>query len=139
VLNGVSGLHYGVVPIPVPNARAVDVSPLGGETWTVPNTGNQAHERLAAKVVQCLNSNKNQLLLGKKRQVVPTKVALLPQFVKANPALAAFATVVKTARARTGELGVNWPKAATKIYTGEQCALTGQGAPEKCLAQAQSG
>ncbi len=139
VLNGVSGLHYGVVPVPVPNAGGVPVAPLGGETWTVPNTGNKAHEQLAAKVVQCLNSDKNQLLLGKKRQVVPTKLALLPVFVKANPSMAAFATVVKTARARTGELGANWPKAATKIYTGEQCALTGQGTPQSCLAQAQSG
>ncbi len=139
VLNGVSGLHYGVVPVPVPNAGGVPVAPLGGETWTVPNTGNKAHEQLAAKVVQCLNSDKNQLLLGKKRQVVPTKLALLPAFVKANPSMAAFATVVKTARARTGELGANWPKAATKIYTGEQCALTGQGTPQSCLAQAQSG
>jgi multiple sugar transport system substrate-binding protein len=139
VLNGVAGLHYGVVPIPVPKAGGVPVAPLGGETWTVPNTGNKSHEQLAAKVVQCLNSNKNQLLLGKKRQVVPTKLALLPQFVRANPALKAFSTVVRTARARTGELGADWPKAATKIYTAEQCALTGQGTPEKCLAQAQSG
>jgi len=139
VLNGVSGLHYGVVPIPVPKAGEPTVSPLGGETWTVPNTGNKIKEQLAAKVVQCINSNNNQLVLGKKRQVVPTKLALLPQFVKANPAMAAFATVVKTARARTGELGVNWPKAATKIYTAEQCALTGQGTPQSCLAQAQSG
>ncbi|MFL5955725.1 MAG: extracellular solute-binding protein [Gaiellaceae bacterium] len=139
VLNSITSLHYGVVPIPVPRAGGVPVAPLGGETWTVPNTGKTAQEQLAAKVVQCLNSDKNQLLLGKKRQVVPTKLALLPQFVRANPALKAFSTVVKTARARTGELGANWPKAATKIYTAEQCALTGQGTPEKCLAQAQNG
>jgi multiple sugar transport system substrate-binding protein len=139
VLNGIASLHYGVVPIPVPKAGGVPIAPLGGETWTVPNTGNKAHEQLAAKVVQCLNSDKNQLLLGKKRQVVPTKLALLPKFVRANPGMKAFSTVVKTARARTGELGANWPKAATKIYTAEQCALTGQGTPEKCLAQAQSG
>jgi len=139
VLNDVTSLHYGVVPIPVPTAGNVPVAPLGGETWTVPNTGNKAHELLAAKVVQCLNSDKNQLLLGKKRQVVPTKLKLLPKFVQANPAMKAFSTVVRTARARTGELGANWPKAATKIYTGEQCALTGQGTAEKCLAQAQSG
>ena len=139
VLNGVTSLHYGVVPIPVPKAGSVPVAPLGGETWTVPNTGNKDHEQLAAKVVQCLNSNRNQLLLGKERQVVPTKLALLPTFVRANPAMKAFSVVVKTARARTGELGANWPKAATKIYTAEQCALTGQGTPEKCLAQAQSG
>jgi multiple sugar transport system substrate-binding protein len=139
VLNAVTSLHYGVVPIPVPAAGDVPVAPLGGETWTVPNTGNKAHEQLAAKVVQCINSDKNQLLLGKKRQVVPTKLQLLPKFVQANPAMKAFSTVVRTARARTGELGANWPKAATKIYTGEQCALTGQGTAEKCLAQAQSG
>ena len=139
VLNAISSLHYGVVPIPVPKAGGVPVAPLGGETWTVPNTGNTAHERLAAKVVKCLNSDKNQLLLGKKRQVVPTKLALLPKFVRANPGMKAFSTVVKTARARTGELGASWPKAATKIYTAEQCALTGQGTPEKCLAQAQTG
>jgi multiple sugar transport system substrate-binding protein len=139
VLNGIASLHYGVVPIPVPKAGGVPVAPLGGETWTVPNTGNKGHEQLAAKVVQCLNSDKNQLLLGKKRQVVPTKLALLPKFVRANPAMKAFSTVVRTARARTGELGPDWPKAATKIYTAEQCALTGQGTPEKCLAQAQSG
>jgi len=139
VLNAVAGLHYGVVPIPVPKAGSAVVSPLGGETWTAPNTGKGAQEQLAAKVVQCLNSDKNQLLLGKKRQVVPTKLSLLPQFVRANPALKAFSTVVRTARARTGELGANWPKAATKIYTAEQCALTGQGTPEKCLAQAQNG
>jgi multiple sugar transport system substrate-binding protein len=66
-------------------------------------------------------------------------VKLLPQFVRANPAMKAFSTVVRTARARTGALGANWPKAATKIYTGEQCALTGQGTPEQCLAQAQNG
>jgi multiple sugar transport system substrate-binding protein len=139
VLNGVASLHYGVVPIPVPKAGAVPIAPLGGETWTVPDTGNSANERLAAKVVQCLNSDKNQLLLGKKRQVVPTKLALLPRFVRANPAMKAFSTVVKTARARTGQLGANWPAAATKIYTAEQCALTGQGTPQKCLADAQSG
>ena len=113
--------------------------PAPRETWTVPNTGNKAHERLAAKVVSCLNSNKNQLLMGKQRQVVPTKLALQPAFVRANPAMQAFSTVVKTARSRTGQLGADWPKAATKIFTGEQCALTNEGTPEKCLAQAQSG
>jgi multiple sugar transport system substrate-binding protein len=139
VLNSVTSLHYGVVPIPVPKAGGVPVAPLGGETWTVPNTGNKAHQQLAAKVVECLNSNKNQLLMGKQRQVVPTKLALQPAFVRANPAMKAFSTVVKTARSRTGQLGADWPKAATKIFTGEQCALTNQGTPEKCLAQAQSG
>ena len=139
VLNALTSLHYGVVPIPVPRSGMPPVAPLGGETWTVPNTGNTAKEQAAAKIVKCLNSDTNQLLLGKKRQVVPTKLALLPRFVAANPSMKAFSTVVRTARSRTGELGSSWPKAATKIYTAEQCALTGQGTPQKCLAQAQNG
>ena len=37
------------------------------------------------------------------------------------------------ARARTGELGAEWPKAATKIYTAEQAALTGRPTrPRRC-------
>jgi multiple sugar transport system substrate-binding protein len=51
----------------------------------------------------------------------------------------AFSQVVETARARTGELGADWPKAATKIYTGIQSALTGGAAPMAALQQAQNG
>jgi len=51
----------------------------------------------------------------------------------------AFATVVQTARARTGELGADWPKAATKIYTAVQTALTGGAPPASALQQAQNG
>ncbi len=36
VLNAAKNLHYGVVPTPAPHAGATVVSPLGGETWTVP-------------------------------------------------------------------------------------------------------
>src|SRR3954452_7475391 len=139
VLNAAKNLHYGVVPTPAPHAGATVVSPLGGETWTVPQTGDKAREQAAAKIVQCLNSNQNQMLLGKERQTVPTKTSLQDQFVAQNPSMKAFSQVVETARARTGELGADWPKAATKIYTGIQSALTGGAAPMAALQQAQNG
>ena len=44
VLNDDKSLHYDVVPIPAPKAGATVVSPLGGETWTVPQTGNKARQ-----------------------------------------------------------------------------------------------
>ena len=53
--------------------------------------------------------------------------------------MAAFTDQIPTARARTGELGADWPKAATKIYTAFQAALTGQAAPAKALEKAQNG
>jgi len=139
VLNAAKNLHYGVVPTPAPQAGATVVSPLGGETWTVPQTGDKARQQAAAKIVQCLNSDQNQMLLGKERQTVPTKLSLQDQFVTQNPSMKAFSQVVETARARTGELGADWPKAATKIYTGIQSALTGGAAPMAALQQAQNG
>src|SRR3954466_5373822 len=139
VLNAAKNLHYAVVPTPAPQAGKTVVSPLGGETWTIPQTGDKAREQAAAKIVQCLNSDQNQLLLGKERQTVPTKLSLQDQFVTQNPSMKAFSQVVETARARTGELGADWPKAATKIYTGIQSALTGGAAPMAALQQAQNG
>jgi multiple sugar transport system substrate-binding protein len=139
VLNADKSLHYDVVPTPAPQAGKTVVSPLGGETWTLPQTGDKARQQAAAKIVQCLNSDQNQLLLGKERQTVPTKLALQDQFVSQNPSMKAFSQVVETARARTGELGADWPKAATKIYTGIQSALTGGAAPMAALQQAQNG
>ena len=139
VLNADKALHYDVVPTPVPRAGMTGVAPLGGETWTIPQTGDKDRQAKAAKIVQCLNSDDNQLALGKERQTVPTKTALMDKFVADNPSMKAFATVVQTARARTGELGADWPKAATKIYTGVQTALTGGAPPAEALRQAQNG
>ena len=139
VLNEVKSLHYQVVPVPAPKAGATVVSPLGGETWTVPQTGDKARQAKAAKIVACLNSDANQMALAKERQTVPTKAALQSKFVAEAPSMKTFSALVQDARARTGELGADWPKAATKIYTAEQAALTGQAAPAKALEQAQNG
>jgi multiple sugar transport system substrate-binding protein len=139
VLDAEKSLHYEVAPTPAPNAGDPVVSPLGGETWTVPQTGSKARQQKAAKIVECLNSDANQLRQARERQTVPTKTALLDQFVAEQPSMEAFSELVKTARARTGELGADWPKAATKIYTAEQAALTGEAPPQKALEQAQNG
>jgi multiple sugar transport system substrate-binding protein len=132
-------LKYEVVKIPAPAAGKPVVAPLGGETWTVPQTGNKDKQAKAAKVVACLNSDDSQLGLAKDTQTIPTKTALLATFSSSNPNMAGFVEQIPTARARTGELGADWPKAATKIYTAFQSALTGQAAPAKALEQAQNG
>ena len=139
ILNADTSLHYDVVPIPSPQAGGTAVAPLGGETWTVPNTGDKARQQKAAKIVGCLNSDANELLLAKERQTVPTKTALQSAFVADQPAMKTFSELVANARARTGELGADWPKAATKIYTGVQSALAGGKPPLAALQQAQNG
>jgi multiple sugar transport system substrate-binding protein len=139
VLDKAPELKYGVVPIPVPQPGATEVAPLGGETWTIPQTGDRGRQAKAAEIVACLNSDANQIALATKRSTVPTKTALLDQFVADVPKMSAFTEQVKTARARTGKLGAQWPAAATRIYTAVQAAITGGATPEAALRQAQNG
>jgi multiple sugar transport system substrate-binding protein len=138
-LDKVQGLHYDVVPIPVPQAGQKVVAPLGGETWTIPQTGDKARQAKAAQIVGCLNSDDNQIALATERTTVPTKTALSDKFVAAVPRMKAFTEIVQTARARTGKLGPQWPAAATRIYTAIQTAITGGAPPLQALQQAQNG
>jgi multiple sugar transport system substrate-binding protein len=138
-LDEVQGLKYEVVPIPVPQAGDTVVAPLGGETWTIPQTGDPARQAKAAEIVACLNTDENQIALATERTTVPTRTALVDRFVAEVPRMAAFTEIVQTARSRTGKLGAEWPEAATRIYTAVQTALTGGAAPLQALQQAQNG
>jgi multiple sugar transport system substrate-binding protein len=138
-LDKVQGLKYEVVPIPVPQAGETVVAPLGGETWTIPQTGDPARQAKAAEIVKCLNTDDNQIALATERTTVPTKTALRDRFVAEVPRMAAFTDIVQTARARTGKLGPEWPAAATRIYTAVQTAITGGAPPLQALQQAQDG
>jgi multiple sugar transport system substrate-binding protein len=134
-----SGIDYGIAQLPVKSASDTPVAPLGGEVWTVPNTGDKAKQKVAAKIVDCLNSEKNQLAMAKLRYTIPSKTAAAEKFGTEVPEEKVFVDLVANARARTGELGADWPKAATKIYTAVQSALTGQASPADALKSAQAG
>ena len=77
------------------------------------------------------------MTLAKARNTIPSKTTVAAQFASENPKLATFTDLVKSARARTGELGQGWPAQATKIYTAVQSALTGKASPADALKQAQ--
>lgn len=138
-LDKVSGLDYGIVPIPAPTAGGTVVSPFGGEAWAAPETGDKDKQKKAGELIQCLNSDENEVTISSGTGTVPTKPSLSSQAVAKNAKLEAFASQVPDLRARTGELGPDWPKAATKIYTAVQNALVGGMTPEAALAQAQNG
>jgi multiple sugar transport system substrate-binding protein len=137
-LNATKGLHFASVPIPVRDASQKTVAPLGGETFNVPNTGDKTKQALAGKFVKCLNTPAMQTKIAGITGNVPSNEAAAASWATSHPQVAAFVTTVKTARARTGELGPKWPVAATAIYTGVQLALTGKAAPAAALAQAQT-
>ncbi|MEN2739896.1 sugar ABC transporter substrate-binding protein [Microbacterium sp. X-17] len=137
-LDKASGLHWASVSIPVREASQTSVAPLGGEQYTVPQTGKKDAQAAGAKFVQCLMSPAMQSFEAKTAQTVPTDLAEAKKFGSANPDVASFVGVVANARSRTAELGEGWPKAATKIYTAVQLALTGKASPADALKQAQS-
>ncbi len=139
LLDSDEGLNYAIVPIPTQTADQKSVAPLGGEVWTVPNTGNRAKEEIGAKMAECLSSDAMQVSLAVKRQTVPTKTAdaVRDAFLEQAPQMKTFYEMVQDARARTGELGNDWPKAATAIYNAVQLALTGSASPMDALKQAQ--
>jgi multiple sugar transport system substrate-binding protein len=138
VLNSTKGLKFDSVPIPTRTSSQKVVAPLGGETYNVPNTGDKTKMAVAAKFVECLNKPATQLKIAKASGNVPAQEAAAATWAKTHPQVEAFVETVKTARARTAELGAKWPTAATSIYTAVQLALTGKATPSAALQQAQA-
>ena len=136
-LNQTANLHWGVAPVPVPRTGQTPVTPLGGEVWTIPHSASRARQQKAAQVLACLNDHSNQLALAKEHFTVPSRPSVASRYAAQVPSMAAFVKSVEAARARTGELGVKWPKAATGMYTAIQSALTGEQTPEEALRHAQ--
>ena len=133
-----SGLHFDSVPIPTRTSSQTTIAPLGGEAFTVPNTGDKDKMALSGAFVKCLGEPDMQKTIAKVTGNVPTDKKAGAEWAAANPQVASFVTTVQTARARTGELGDAWPKAATAIYTAVQNALTGKASPADALSQAQA-
>ncbi|KUN03607.1 sugar ABC transporter substrate-binding protein [Streptomyces yokosukanensis] len=136
-MNKLKDLHWGVAPIPVRRSGQTLVTPLGGEVWTVPQNASKARQAKAARVLACLNDSAHMLALARQNFTVPSRPAVASRYAEQVPSMAAFVGSVERARARTGELGVSWPKAATGIYTAVQAALTGEQTPREALGHAQ--
>ena len=138
LLNAAAGLHFGIVPIPVPAASDPAVSPLGGEVWSV-GRSNPAREAKAVAVVKCLLSPAQAVQWSKDAGYIPSNEAAAAQLAKADPQLAPFIAEVATAKARTAQLGTAYPKVSTALWNALQEALAGATSPQAALAQAQAG
>src|SRR3954452_18662932 len=73
-------VNFGVTPFPINRPDQTSIAPLGGEAWTVPETGNDAKKAKAAELVKCMNTDENQMLRAKQGGLVPTKPALYEQY-----------------------------------------------------------
>lgn len=129
-------LHYGVVPIPVPQAGAKPVVALGGEVGTVPVTGGPT-QQAAGKVLSCILSEPTMLEWSKAHAYIPSKTATAAKFGADQPAMQAFVDEVGTARSRTAELGEKYPKVSQALADALQAALTGKQPADQALKAAQ--
>ncbi|MEU6852043.1 ABC transporter substrate-binding protein [Actinacidiphila alni] len=135
-LNAAKNLHFGVVPIPVPDASAKPVVPLGGEVWTV-GRSNPTREAKAVAVVKCLLGQEKSLKWSKDAGYIPSNREAARQLGVSQPQLAAFVTEVGTAKSRTAQLGTDYPKVSQALADAIQAALAGGTSPQSALAQAQ--
>lgn len=138
-LNEDASLEWGSVQVPVNKAGQTPIAPLGGEVWTIPQTGDKAKQAKAAEFISCLTAGDTQVTLGAERYTVPTKPELAKEYVEKMPDMAAFTEQIANARSRTGNLGAEWPKAATTIYTAIQLVLTDKATVDEAFAQAAKG
>ncbi|MEU6443793.1 extracellular solute-binding protein [Streptomyces sp. NPDC047046] len=138
VLNAHEDLHWAVAQIPVPEAGQSAQPPIGGTVMTLPKTGHTSRQRTAAKILNCLNEQRNQIDWGESVNNVPTMRAAAEQYKKQNPKLAAFADEVATARSRTTRVGASWPVVSDALSGAFQSVLTGKSSPAAALKQAQS-
>ena len=103
----------------------------------MPATGDAEKQKKAAEFVTCMSNDENQLELAKQRYTVPTRTALLEEYIAEVPEMETFAEQVVNARARTGKLGTEWPAVATQMYNAIQLAITGKATPADAFAQAE--
>jgi multiple sugar transport system substrate-binding protein len=132
-------VEWDSVLVPVNEEGQTPVAPLGGEVWTVPQTGDDARQAKAAEFVECMSSPDISMTLAEERFLVPTRTDLIDEYIEKVPTMEAFAEQIKDARARTGKLGEEWPEAATVIYNAIQLAITGKATPAEAFEQASQG
>jgi multiple sugar transport system substrate-binding protein len=131
-----TALHYGVVPIPVPQAGGQPSVALGGEVGTIPIT-DAAAQQAAGKVLSCILSDPTMLEWSKAHAYVPSKTAVAAKFGAETPAMQAFIDEVGTAKSRTAELGEKYPKVSQALADAIQAALTGKQPVDQALKAAQ--
>jgi multiple sugar transport system substrate-binding protein len=130
------GTDFGIVPLPVPQTGMQPVTPLGGETWTIP-VSNPTTEQAAWDLVNWLEQPTQLLELDKGFNYIPAIKSTAQTLLKDSPDLQVFADGLNTAHARTAELGPKYPKVSQALWTAEQSALSGSLSAQSALSQAQ--
>jgi len=129
--------QYGIVPIPVSQPGQTVVTPLGGETMDIGAGGSSAQQQAAWQWIEGLQQPSTMIHVTSMMYYLPTKPAVISQYLQGGPQYTEFAKEIETARPRTTEYGVNYPKVSQAIWTAIQSAITGTASVSSALQTAQ--
>ncbi len=129
--------QYGIVPIPTRVAGQTVVAPLGGETIDIGAGGSAAQQQAAWEWVEGLQQPATMKAIASQMYYLPSKPAVIRQYLQGGPQYTVFAQETETARPRTTEYGANYPKVSEAIWTAIQAAITGTASVSSALQTAQ--
>jgi multiple sugar transport system substrate-binding protein len=129
--------QYGIVPIPVRMSGQTVIAPLGGETLDIGAGGSSAQQHAAWEWIKGMQQPATMIHLASMLYYLPTKSAVIAQYLRGGPEYTAFAKEIETARPRSTEYGSNYPKVSQAIWTAIQAAITGTASVSSALQTAQ--
>jgi multiple sugar transport system substrate-binding protein len=130
-------VDYGIVPIPTRVAGQTVTAPLGGETMDIGAGGSSAQTQAAWEWIQGMQQSATMQKVDGLNFYLPSKTAVLQQYLSSGPEYQVFAKETETARPRTTEYGANYPKVSQAIWTAIQAAITGTSSVNSALQTAQ--
>jgi multiple sugar transport system substrate-binding protein len=113
------------------------IAPLGGETMDIGAGGSSAQQQAAWEWIQGMQQSATMQKVDGLNFYLPSKTAILQQYLSAGPEYQVFAKETETARPRTTEYGANYPKVSQAIWTAIQSAITGTSSVSSSLQTAQ--
>lgn len=129
--------QYGIVPIPVRVPGQKLITPLGGETLDIGAGGSAAQQQAAWEWIQGMQQPSTMEYMASHMYYLPSKAAVIQQYLQSGPQYTVFAHETETARPRTIEYGANYPKVSEAIWTAIQSAITGTASVSSALQTAQ--
>lgn len=131
-----SKIDYGVVTLPTLKPGASPVSPMGGESWTVPVTDGGARQQAAAKIVKCVTDKEHQLEMARAGQPLPALADVIATIRTEHPEYGPFLDEIPGAYNRSSQLGELWDQRVPQYGSALQYALVGGSSPADALDKA---
>jgi multiple sugar transport system substrate-binding protein len=129
--------QYGIVPIPVNQVGQTAITPLGGETMDIGAGGSSAQQQAAWEWIEGMQQPATMEYVTSLMHYLPSKPAVIQQYLKGGAEYTVFAQETETARPRTIEYGANYSKVSQAIWTAIQAAITGTTSVSSALQTAQ--